>query len=321
MPELSRRTMLGVLGAGAVAGGQWQAGAAVVRPAAPVPRTGDNPVVEENRAAGSDQWLGGRAETRGVDPVRPHIRGRVSASSVGPGESIGFHLTSRVPQDCTVAVYRFGCYAGAGARHLVTSGGFPVGPRTGGKAAWTPTVPQEWLSGVFLGVFTSADGCRAFTPFVVREPARRSGLLFVLPFTRTPDRPFPGLGLPEGFVRETSAAGWLEERGYDVTYATEQDVHEGRVDLARYTVVVLAGTGRDVRWSRRTRVAVERAKRAGTELVHLPQPLALHEPEYLDEEVRRATADLLDRALGTGARQQRQKPASAPTQLVSARSS
>ncbi|CAM5665381.1 hypothetical protein SMICM304S_05120 [Streptomyces microflavus] len=39
------------------------------------------------------------------------------------------------------------------------------------------------MSGIYLAVFTSADGFRSSTPFVVRDTERRSDLLMVLPFT------------------------------------------------------------------------------------------------------------------------------------------
>ncbi|MET9436180.1 N,N-dimethylformamidase beta subunit family domain-containing protein [Streptomyces sp. NPDC006551] len=299
MSELSRRTVLRSAGVGAVAvaGTQWWAGTAAAHTDFPAPRTGDNPVVRENGAPGSGRWAVGCDDTCGVDLARPQIQGYASRNSVGHGELIGFHIASSVAQSCTVAVYRTGHYAGVQARHLLTSGDLAVGPRTGGKAAWKPTVPQDWVSGVFMAVFTSADGHRAFTPFVVREPARRSDLLLVLPFAKTPDRPYPGIGLPEDFDTDCSTARWLEEEGYDVTYATEEDLHEGHVDPARYTAVVLPGADRDARWSRKTRAAVGRATGAGTRLARLHRPLALHEPGHIDEDARRAATDVLTRVL------------------------
>ncbi|MFJ8768627.1 N,N-dimethylformamidase beta subunit family domain-containing protein [Streptomyces clavifer] len=75
----------------------------------------------------------------------------------------------------------------AGARHLLTSESVDVKPRrtkpepqpgTGLIAcdwpvSWTLQIPKGWVSGVFLAVFTSQDGHRSYTPFVVRDTDRR----------------------------------------------------------------------------------------------------------------------------------------------------
>ncbi|MFC3572678.1 N,N-dimethylformamidase beta subunit family domain-containing protein [Streptomyces yaanensis] len=288
MSEMSRRTVLRAAGAGAVviAGVQWTAaGVAEARPLT-AHRTGDNPVVRENRAPGSDAWGVGHGESRGVDPKRPEIQGYAAAASVAPGETLGLHLSSRTARSCTVEIYRLGHYDGVRARHLLTATDVPVG------RAWRVTVPDTWVSGIFLAVLTTGDGHRAYAPFVVREPARPSDLLVVVSLS-TAHGPYAGLGMPEGFGTDTSASRWLEEAGYDVTYATEQDLHEGRVDPARYTAVVLPGAAGDTRWSRKTRAVVDRAP----ERAVLPRPFALSEPGRADDEVRRAAAERLDRIL------------------------
>ncbi|MFF8592141.1 N,N-dimethylformamidase beta subunit family domain-containing protein [Streptomyces sp. NPDC015220] len=287
MSELSRRTVLRAAGTGAVAvaGSQWAAaGVARARPLA-AHRTGDNPVVLENRASGSDAWGLGHGECRGVDPKRPRIQGYAATASVAPGETLGLRLTSRTSRACTVEIYRLGHYGGVRARHLLTAADVPV------DRVWRATVPGTWVSGVFLAVLTS-DGHRAYAPFVVRDPARSSDVLMVVPLS-TAHGPYAGLGLPAGFGTDTSASRWLEEAGYDVTYATEQDLHEGRVEPARHTAVVLPGAAGDARWSRRTRAVVDRAPGRTV----LPAPFALGEPGRADEEVRRKAAEWLDRLL------------------------
>lgn len=288
MSELPRRTVLCTAGAVAVAiaGSQWAAaGVAQAQPLA-APRTGDNPVARENLAPGSDAWGLGRGESCGVDPKRPQIQGYAATASVAPGETLGLHLSSRTARSCTVEIYRLGHYGGVRARHLLTADDVPVG------RAWRVTVPGTWVSGIFLAAITTADGHRAYAPFVVREPARLSDVLVVVPL-RTAHGPYTGLGMPDGLGMDTSASRWLEERGYDVTYATEQDLHEHRVDPARYTAVVLPGATGDARWSRRTLAVVDRAPGRAV----LPRPLALSEPGHIDEEVRRAAAERLDRIL------------------------
>ncbi|MFD6530351.1 N,N-dimethylformamidase beta subunit family domain-containing protein [Streptomyces sp. NPDC060184] len=302
MAYVSRRSLLRFLGAATVAGGGVTAAASPACAAHPAPRTGDNPVVRENLATGSDAWAVGHRETSGVTCRAPEIQGYASATSVAPGSSLGFHLASHRDQTCTVSVYRVGHYAGAGARHLLTGEPIPVGPgdapavsrRTGAVAcdwpvSWTLDVPSDWVSGIFLAVFTTEDGFRSFTPFVVREESRRSDVLVVLPFTGYQadnvwplppgpvpgdgplqvsfDRPYAGLGLPAGLVQDAALARWVEEAGYDVTYASALDLHEGRVDPARCTAVVLSG--REAHWSREMRDGLTAAVGAGTRLALL----------------------------------------------------
>ncbi|MFJ8945105.1 N,N-dimethylformamidase beta subunit family domain-containing protein [Streptomyces sp. NPDC102395] len=287
MGELSRRTVLSAAGAGAVAVGGSRPAAAAERARPPAaPRTGDNPVVRENRAPGSHGWTPGHGETCGVDPGRPEIQGYATTVSVAPGETLGLHLASRTARACKVEVYRLGHYGGVRARHLLTADGVPV------DRPWRVTVPGAWVSGVFLTVLTTAEGHRAYAPFVVREPARPSDVLLVVPLDAA-HRPYAGLGLPEDFGRDTSASRWLEEAGYDVTYATEGDLREGRVDPARYRAVVLPGGAGDVRWSRQARAVLDRTPRR----LFLPKTSTLSEPGHADEEARRTAAERLDHLL------------------------
>ncbi|WP_262387189.1 N,N-dimethylformamidase beta subunit family domain-containing protein [Streptomyces sp. TRM49041] len=265
-------------------------------------RTGDNPIVLENQAVGSDGWAVGHGGTMGVDEKRPQLQGYASSTSVSGGESLDFHIASHVPQSCTVAIYRVGHYGSARARHLLTGDDVRVTPRKSARAqhgsraaacdwpvSWTLDVPDAWVSGIHLAVFTSEDGHRAYTPFVVRDTARPSDILIVLPFAtyqadnaedrRGPgmfkvsfDQPYAGLGLPRGFGRDTSTARWAEEACYDVTYATDLDLHEGRIAPSRHTAIVFSG--RHAHWSEQMRDVAGRAVGAGTHLAFLGPDVA-----------------------------------------------
>ncbi|MEW2248844.1 N,N-dimethylformamidase beta subunit family domain-containing protein [Streptomyces sp. NPDC006975] len=286
MSELSRRTVLRAAGVTAAVAGGVQGVAAEPARALPAPRTGDNPVVRENRAPGSDDWCVGRRETRGVSAGRPEIQGYATTASVAPGETLGLRLSSRVARTCTVEIYRLGHYDGVRARHLLTAADVPV------DRVWRTTVPGDWVSGIFLAVLTTAGGFRSYAPFVVRDPARVSDVLVVVPLGTT-RAAHPGLGLPEEFGTDTSASRWLEAAGYDVTYATEEDLHAGRVAADRHTAVVLAGAAASARRPGRTRAAVGRAPGATV----LSRPLRLSEPGHVDDAARRAAARHLDRVL------------------------
>ncbi len=319
MSKVSRRTALGAIGIGAVGVVGYQlrgeaASSPVVRPA---PRTGDNPVVTENRAPGSDAWTVGNAGTKGVRDEGAQIQGYASATSVSPGESIGFHISSHREQTCTVAVYRVGHYEGVGARLMVTGDDVRVEPRKKPEAdaetgliacdwpvSWTLDVPETWVSGLFLAVFTSHDGYRSYTPFVVSDTGRKSDILLVVPFTTYQayniwpldghtgknlykgyasegvlggnevrafqvsfDRPYAESGMARWLDMDMSAARWAESHGYDVTYATSVDLHEGRVDPSHYTAMVFSG--HDEYWSKEMRDRAEEAVAVGTHLAFL----------------------------------------------------
>lgn len=319
MSKVSRRTALGALGVGAVVLGGYRLWSEEPEslPARPPARTGDNPAARENEAPGSDAWQVGRDETSAVNDAKAQIQGFASKTSVSHGESIDFHITAHTSQGCTVAIYRIGHYDGAGARHMMTSDRVPVGPRTRPSAdpdtgliacdwpvSWSLEVHEAWVSGIFLAVFTSEDGHRSHTPFVVRDTTRRSDVLMVVPFTtyqaynlwpfdgRTGknlykgyvtegkiggnperaykvsfDRPYSQHGLPRWFEMDAGAARWAEEAGYDVTYASSVDLHEGRIDPSRYTAIVFSG--HDEYWSKKMRDCAERAVDVGTHLAFL----------------------------------------------------
>ncbi|MFG3407152.1 N,N-dimethylformamidase beta subunit family domain-containing protein [Streptomyces sp. NPDC048142] len=307
---------MGALGIGAVAVAGYQLrgeaeSADIQRPEA---STGKNPVVDENTATGSQEWVAGHDGTVAANDKAAQIQGYASTTSAGPGESIDFHLWSHTAQACTVAIYRLGHYGGQGARHLVTSDPVDVEARTRPEAdaatgliacdwpvSWTLEIPETWVSGLHLAVFTSDDGFRSYTPFVIREPKRRSDVLMVIPFTTyqaynmwpsdgrigknlykgfTPDgkiggnperafqvsfdRPYAHVGLPSWFEMDTSAVRWAEEAGYDVTYASSVDLHEGLLDASRYTAIIFSG--HDEYWSKDMRDWAEEAVAAGTHL-------------------------------------------------------
>ncbi|GAA4914286.1 N,N-dimethylformamidase beta subunit family domain-containing protein [Streptomyces coeruleoprunus] len=170
--------------------------------------------------------------------------------------------------------------------------------------SWTLRVPADWVSGIYLAVFHAEDGHRSCTPFVVRDTSRASDLLVVLPFAtyqaynqwpldgRTGknlykgyarpgvvgnnkhrafrvsfDRPYSDHGLPRWGELDISFAQWAERHGYDVTYATSVDLHEGRVDPERYAALVFPG--HDEYWSKPMRDVVEKAVSVGTHVAFL----------------------------------------------------
>jgi hypothetical protein len=169
--------------------------------------------------------------------------------------------------------------------------------------AWTLEVPGRWPSGLYAAVFTTAAGWRAATPFVVRDDRRTGDLLAVLPFatyqaynmwpmdgrtgrslyngysdggrldfarrarTVSFDRPYADGNWPARFAQDRYFVQWAERVGLAVSYASNVDLHTGRVDPTRYAGLVFPG--HDEYWSAVMRDRVTRALAGGTSLAFL----------------------------------------------------
>lgn len=163
----------------------------------------DNAVVEENRQPGTVDWQ--LQNCRFDDPVTlasyPLIRrlrssaieGYVSATSVYQGDSVDIKVSMDPPGAFTIDIYRMGYYGGMGGRHMGTLGPFtgrtqPVPMMTTERlreCEWesctTFTVPDDWLSGVYLAKLVRNEfyGAQSYVIFIVKE-RRRSDVLWQL---------------------------------------------------------------------------------------------------------------------------------------------
>ncbi|MCW2914151.1 MAG: hypothetical protein JWN52_2219 [Actinomycetia bacterium] len=166
-----------------------------IRPSRPVV-PGLTRIAAENRNAGGSDWHPKAGGLRPSQDGLGHIQGYASASSVTSGEQLSFHVSAAASVDFTIEVHRLGYYGGAGGRLMVRSPRLPGHPQpapvveaaTGTVQcswlpSWTLNVPRDWVSGLYLASFTSSDGRRSCTPFVVRDDRRDSEFLVVLPFT------------------------------------------------------------------------------------------------------------------------------------------
>ena len=166
-------------------------------------------------------------------------------------------------------------------------------------ASYALTVPTNWVSGVYLVKLTGAtSGAQAYIQFVVREDSRNSAYLFQRSITT--DEAFndwPGIsnggeslytnpaavkvsfnrpyGIDESYWNTHNGAGfflrwevnmvrWLEMNGYDVSYATNIDVHENPNLLSPHKAFL--SVGHDEYWSWQMRQNVEAARDAGVGL-------------------------------------------------------
>ncbi|SCL49482.1 hypothetical protein GA0070608_0535 [Micromonospora peucetia] len=175
------------------------------------------------------------------------------------------------------------------------------------SCAWSPgwrlRIGPDWVSGQYLALLSTASGHHHWVPFVVRGPARTGGALVVIPtstyqaYNQWPldgrtgaslyyghagtsrrstahrsravshDRPYAESGLPHLAADDIGFVQWAEAQGHDLTYATSEDLHAGRIDPGRHQAVIFPG--HDEYWSARMRTAVVTARNGGTSLVFL----------------------------------------------------
>ena len=162
--------------------------AAVGEIVSPVRSLADSPITRENARPGGTDWIL-------TDPADHEVEGYASATSIQRGDKLHFHIHSTDPR-ITVAIYRMGWYAGAGARLVQGGISLPGGrqpmpsadPVTGliecdWQVSYTLNTatddPGEWLSGIYLAKLTgTSSGKQSYIIFVVREDDRPADFLF-----------------------------------------------------------------------------------------------------------------------------------------------
>jgi hypothetical protein len=153
-----------------------------------------NPIVLENRNAGSPTgqlYYSGRMIS---DDVKQQIQGYATLSSVNKGASIQFHITVNPPQRYGIEIYRLGYYSGLGSRLIMTSTGLsgrrqpdcPADVATGlVQCNWTPgftlTVPLSWTTGIYRALLINEQGYESWIGFVVRDDSRSADFLYQQP--------------------------------------------------------------------------------------------------------------------------------------------
>jgi hypothetical protein len=119
------------------------------------------------------------------------VEGFASRTSVAPGESLDFRISTNRDIRVVIDIYRMGYYAGRGGRHLVRLGPFSCAPQPAPSMAmervrecvWEPaarfTVPKDWIGGVHLAKISQDEkfGKQSYIVFVVKD-RRPADLLF-----------------------------------------------------------------------------------------------------------------------------------------------
>jgi len=150
----------------------------------------DSMIVAENQKLGSLDWQLTRVRPDAGGYRSPQIEGYCSKQSVQAGESIDIMVSTDPPVPFKVEFFRMGYYGGRGARLVKTidqlEGVAQPTPEPGKKTLheckWLPsttlTIPDDWVSGVYLGRLTTlVDPAKA--------PYWQSYIVFIV----TDDRP------------------------------------------------------------------------------------------------------------------------------------
>lgn len=258
-----------------------------------------NRITEENAKPGTTDWQ--LTYTR-VDPKTryrsPLIEGYVSKASVSAGQSLDIMVSTNPAGPFAIDIYRMGHYGGKGARHMRQLGPFDgqvqVDPEEGPtrlkecqwSACTTLTIPDEWVSGVYLGKLSLIeDRYQSYVIFIVTDD-RKADFLFQCSdntwqaYNRWPynyalyddgksqwalksgikvsyDRPYGkycqildqplSQGSGEFLLWEFPLAFWMEAEGYDITYCSNTDIHTSIDPLKR--VKGFLSVGHDEYWS------------------------------------------------------------------------
>ncbi|MCC7451116.1 MAG: hypothetical protein IT324_27130, partial [Anaerolineae bacterium] len=232
------------------------------------------------------------------------VKGYASKASINVGESITFHISSTGGAAYNLDVYRMGWYNGDGGRWVAGAQNLPghdygvpaPDPATGMIAAnwpvaYTLQTNTTWVSGVYL-VWLSPVGSNtvSYIIFVVRDDSRTSDILYQVALTTYQaynawggkslydynsiggratkvsfDRPYDhddGSGLY--FSGDYNMVRWIEQQGYDVTYATSVDMETNPNLLANHKVFL--SNFHDEYWSKTMRDNLTAARDQGKHL-------------------------------------------------------
>ena len=164
---------------------------------------GRNPIQLENAKPGTRDWM---LTNHYIDPDTwwrsPRIEGYCSEPSVRVGETLKIMVSTNPVRKFDLEIFRTGYYGGDGARSMMKFESIqgkvqpdpPIGENRLRECTWEPsvefTIPDDWLSGVYLGKLTTKrvegvyqsrltakEGLQSYVIFIVRDD-RPCDLLF-----------------------------------------------------------------------------------------------------------------------------------------------
>ncbi|HEY7417934.1 MAG TPA: N,N-dimethylformamidase beta subunit family domain-containing protein [Ktedonobacteraceae bacterium] len=173
------------------------------------------------------------------------------------------------------------------------------------EANWQPSytlqVAQNWTSGVYLAKFTDANGMQTYAPFDVLGNTHSAYIAVTQDTTLAAynawggyslydqdesgtasensqvnnrasmvsfDRPYgDGNGAAQTLLFELPAIRWMEQHGYDVSYASSVDLDEHPEQLLQHKAYI--SLGHDEYWTKSMRDGVENARDHGVGLIFM----------------------------------------------------
>jgi hypothetical protein len=225
------------------------------------------------------------------------VTGYASTTSIAPGNSIGFHLSSDTPGPASLTVERVGTTVVSTAisanLSMLALPAANAWEGFGWPVAATLSVPSNWPSGLYRlregtddvlsfvvrpGAPGSAAKVLLHIPFLTHAAYNPAGGKSLYGFNSSPsgeegdrasrvsfDRPFaygaPGTGLEASLIR------WLESEGIAVEYCSSVDLHDNPNLLASYDCLVLPG--HDEYWTKPMRDQAERFVAGGGNMIVL----------------------------------------------------
>ncbi|HEY0668836.1 MAG TPA: N,N-dimethylformamidase beta subunit family domain-containing protein [Sphingobacteriaceae bacterium] len=155
--------------------------------------TGKRGLIEaENKKPGAADWQLTRVRPDAQGYRTPYIEGYCSKQSVMAGESLDIMVSTLPDTEFEIEIFRTGYYNGTGARLMKKLGPFSgneqptpkPGPKNLHECKWKPTlslvIPDDWLSGVYLGRLTTLPGND-------RQPYWQSYVIFIVKDDRPAD--------------------------------------------------------------------------------------------------------------------------------------
>ena len=266
----------------------------------------NNAIQTENTQAGSTGWKFSQIGTT-------QIQAYADKTSLDPGQQIKFYVSTQTAGTTySITIYRIGYYGGAGGRVVATipgltgvAQGYYDGTAiqnssttiydatthlldAGWSSSYTWTVPAGSCTGVYVAIFTDANGYQTSTNFVVRGTGNEE---YVVVRGYTTDaaynnwgawslytstkaykvsfnRPYWGNGGSTNlYSYDIQAIHWLESQGYNLGYLSCLDLHTTPNTLQGHKAYI--SLGHDEYWTKEMRAAVETARDSGIGLAFL----------------------------------------------------
>ncbi len=153
-------------------------------------------ITAENSKPGSNDWQLTRMRLDKNEGIRTSfIEGYCSRQSVKAGETLDIFVSTKPASRFKLEVFRTGYYGGRGARLMAEYGPFAgkeqivpeIGERRLRECRWEKTtsitIPQDWISGVYLGRLTTLPASQdepywqSYVVFIVKDDRKADILL------------------------------------------------------------------------------------------------------------------------------------------------